>query len=157
VRAGAGKAAGNRVALKGAAEKSQRSASCVAWMEQSSVCNVWVSPFRQTSDRKAGCLNWACPVWREGRGSNPRPYPYRQIWKSALRWRGCRAGPGWPSGDSASTRVQSNLNPALLRPNPGYSGLIRPMTKKINPRNRGTQLLKQYDQIALNRTKSHQI
>jgi hypothetical protein len=42
----------------------------------------------------------------------------RQIWKSALRWRGCRAGAGWPSGDSASTRVQSNFDLALLRPNP---------------------------------------
>jgi hypothetical protein len=31
----------------------------------------------------------------------------------------------------ASTRTQSNFDPALLRPNPGYSGLIRPMTKKI--------------------------
>jgi hypothetical protein len=36
-----------------------------------------------------------------------------------LAWRGWRAGPGRPSGDPASTRVQSNLNPALLRPNPG--------------------------------------
>ena len=55
----------------------ERSASCAAWMGQSSVCNVRVSPFRETSDRKAGCPKWACPVWREGRGSNPRPYPYR--------------------------------------------------------------------------------
>jgi hypothetical protein len=57
----------------------ERSASCAAWMGQSSVCNVRVSPFRETSDRKAGCPKWACPVWREGRGSNPRPYPYRTV------------------------------------------------------------------------------
>ena len=54
----------------------ERGASCAAWMGQSSVCRVRVSPFRQTSDWKAGCPKRACPVWREGRGSNPRPYPY---------------------------------------------------------------------------------
>ena len=54
----------------------ERSASCAAGMGQLSVSNVRVSPFRQTSDWKAGCPKRACPVWREGRGSNPRPYPY---------------------------------------------------------------------------------
>ena len=57
-------------------QQRERSASCAAWMGQSSVCNVRVSPFHETSDRKAGCPKRACPVWREGRGSNPRPCPY---------------------------------------------------------------------------------
>ena len=56
--------------------KRERSASCAAGMGQSSVCHVRVSPFRQTNDWKAGCPKRACPVWREGRGSILRPYPY---------------------------------------------------------------------------------
>jgi hypothetical protein len=54
---------------------------------------------------------------------------------------------------SRPIQFRSGLNPTQsdpIQPNPAYD-------KKINPRNRGTQLLKQYDQIALNRTKSHQI
>src|ERR1035441_9541201 len=31
---------------------------------------------RDPTDWKAGCPKRACPVWREGRGTNPRPYPY---------------------------------------------------------------------------------
>src|ERR1035441_2779392 len=39
---------------------------------------------REPTDWKAGCPKRACPVWREGRGSNPRPYPYPSI-TDALR------------------------------------------------------------------------
>lgn len=35
----------------------------------------------ETTNWKAGCLNWACPVWREGQGSSPVPTP---IWGE--RW-----------------------------------------------------------------------
>ena len=34
---------------------------------------------REPTDWKAGCGRSARPVWREGRGSNPRPYPYPEI------------------------------------------------------------------------------
>src|SRR5208283_439481 len=38
---------------------------------------------REPTNRKAGCGKSARPVWREGRGSNPRPYPYPIRWQRA--------------------------------------------------------------------------
>jgi hypothetical protein len=70
----------------------------------------------------------------------------------------------WRSRRSGLALRRSGLNPRPIQSqsglNPTQSGLIRPnptYDKKINPRNRGTQLLKQYDQIALNRTKYDRI
>src|ERR1017187_3625944 len=76
VRAGAAKAAGNRVALKGAAPTRTPHPQCGRDGAVKRLPRTGQPVFVPTSDWKAGCPKRACPVWREGRGSNPRPYPY---------------------------------------------------------------------------------